>query len=374
MKALKGILNLSSLPTDVLQLPDELEFQELSLNLITPVSLSIVKWKGTSKPFLPYFPKEHNTLWKDVKLQFNSFQDFSGEGLSIYKEKDLKIGIKDGSIIPNERELPSERKEVPSTPNFKNIMSGRSRSNKMQSTKMQSTKSFKEPVQYDYSVKFTKYYTEMDYKGVESTHDGELTLNRKIQTMEIAGVFKVCKNDKCLYGGHFSIDADIPSISEIFRALTWEAVLVVKKKRIAMTVTSNVKLEKRSNKKLEMFTKYKPPESKDEEPNDIDPMMTLVNVSLKADLAEDFQIDFSGAVGDDPAKAKDSKISWSASKTSRLVDKFVKEFVNVNVSELNVFWSRRRWDFSDVLIQLSRLDRHSKYRIELIGKYYADST
>jgi len=350
MKAFRGILNRSSnLPKDsYLSLDDG--FQELCDNLITPVSLSIVRWKGQSKPFLPT-SEENYTGWKDVELKFKSFGDFSGKGWSTYKKKDHKMEIKDGSI----KHIGDVKEEEPSTPNFKMSISNRQKSKKVQSFRSPSAKNNTEPVSYVYSVKFTKYYTE-NFSGVESVHDGELTLNKSIRTMYMKGVFEVKRFQGCLYGGHFQIEAEIPNISEIFVALQWEGVVILKKKKIP------VKVRRGKDKKLKEFSKHKPPESKEEDPKDPDPRMTKVNVSL---LAGDFELDFSGAVSDDPSRAENIQLSCNSSR-----NKNVEMFVGmVNEGNVSVCWSRRQWDFSEVALQLWISDKYSRYRIELNGKY-----
>jgi len=359
MRAVRGIFNLSSSLPRESTLPLDDGFQELSENLITPVSLSITRWKGESKPFLPT-SKENYTSWKDVRLKFKSFEDFTGEGISMYKQSDLKMKIKDGSITLN-----SDQKEVQQLPSFKNNMSsGKYYSHSTKSlssfTKSQSNISkvewsmlnpgFSEPVRDGYNVNFTKYYSE-DYKGVESLHRGELILNKQLRTMYIKGVFEVSRNSKVLYGGPFEIEADVLTISEIFSALQWEGLVVLKKKKIP------VKVGRSKKSTLGKFSKYTSPEMKED-----DPKVTLVNVTLEA---RDFELDFSGVVSDNPLQAKEIRLSCNSSRNKH-IGKFVEK---VHTGDVNVSWIRRHWDFSEVAIQLWVSDKYSKYRIELNGKY-----
>jgi len=277
--------------------------------------------------------------------------------LSTYKRKDLKMEIKDGSIKSIRCEVKAEESL---TTNLNKSLSGRQKS--QMSKKMQSFRgpsasknNNTESVSYSHSVTFTKYYTE-NFSGVESVHNGDLELNKSIRTMYMKGVFEVKRFQTCLYGGHFSIEAEIPNISEIFLALQWEGVVIVKKKKIPVKVLRGRVLG------LEMFSKYKPPESKSEDPKDPDPWMTKVNISL---LAGDFELDFSGAVCDDRLKAENIKLLCNSCRNKN-VEMFVEMVREGNV---NVSWHRRQWDFSDVALELWISDKYDKYRIELNGKY-----
>jgi len=386
MKSLKrGILSTKSEPPKWLVRPSEQDLSQekhpkLGHEFLTPFSLSIARWSGTSKPFIrTNIKKNCETRWKNVQFHFGTCEEeifsdwqpispssrssvppsaqfgFSGTGESIYQGDSISIEIKEGRVT----------RRADSDDDHKNDYHEVIYTNEIEFIK-----------EYSYGVRNEHNKKTQVVCQLQSKHFGELTLNVDTQILTVEGVFRVYKTDRrsskkarleLLYGGFFSITATMPSIDEVFSQIPrWEAVLVVKREELKMTVQSGNGPNCLS---VPCFGKL----TEDQRRHyGVSERMVTIETTLRSPSME---IKVHAMIDDNPDNSQGIKLECKGQlKKQKHHERLMEKLIGASSGDFKMLWRRCKWDLSEIIIVLWRDHKYKDYRIELRGTSSASQT